>query len=95
MAIDIEHGSMSAAVVGQPADKIAQMAGIKAPGNTKILVAQLDGVGPEYPLSREKLSPILAFYVVDDYHEGIKRCEQITEFGGLGHSAVIHSEARK
>ena len=92
VAIDIEHGSMNAVVVGQPADKIARLAGVKAPANTKILVAELDGVGPEYPLSREKLSPILAFYVVEDYHEGIKRCEQITEFGGLGHSAVIHSE---
>jgi acetaldehyde dehydrogenase/alcohol dehydrogenase len=92
VAIDSKHDSMNAAVVGQPADKIAEVAGIKAPAGTKILIAELTGVGPEYPLSREKLSPILAFYVVEDYHEGIKRCEQITEFGGLGHSAVIHSE---
>jgi acetaldehyde dehydrogenase/alcohol dehydrogenase len=95
VAINSKHDSMSAAVVGQPAAKIAEMAGIQAPADTKILVAELAGVGPEYPLSREKLSPILAFYVVEDYHEGIKRCEQITEFGGLGHSAVIHSEDQK
>ncbi len=92
IAIDSEHGTMSGVVVGQPAVKIAEMANIKVPDNTKILVAELEGVGPEYPLSREKLSPILAYYVVVDYKEGIKRCEEITEFGGLGHSAVIHSE---
>ncbi|MGE5581255.1 MAG: bifunctional acetaldehyde-CoA/alcohol dehydrogenase [Bacillota bacterium] len=92
VAIDAQHDSMSAAVVGQPAAKIAEMAGIKAPANTKILVAELEGVGPDYPLSREKLSPILAYYVVEGYRQGIKRCEEITEFGGLGHSAVIHSE---
>ncbi len=92
VAIDSTHDCMNAVVVGQPASKIAEIAGIKVPSHTKILVAELEGVGPEYPLSREKLSPILAFYVVEDYHEGIKRCEQITEFGGLGHSAVLHSE---
>lgn len=92
VAIDERRGAMSPAVVGQPAVKIAEMAGIKAPEDTKILVAELGGVGPQYPLSREKLSPILACYVVEDYREGILKCEEMTEFGGLGHSAVIHSE---
>ena len=91
VAIDEKSGGMSAAVVGQSAVKIAAAAGIKVPEDTKILVAQLEGVGPEYPLSREKLSPILAYYTVTDYKEGIRRCEEMTEFGGLGHSAVIHS----
>ncbi len=91
VAIDEGRGSMSPAVVGQPAEKIAAMAGIKVPPGTQILVAELAGVGPEYPLSREKLSPILACYVVADYHEGIRRAQEMTEFGGLGHSAVIHS----
>lgn len=92
VAIDSRRQSMSADVVGQPSVKIAQMAGITVPAGTKVLVAPLEGVGPEFPLSREKLSPILGFYVVEDYNEGIRRCEQLTEFGGLGHSAVIHSE---
>lgn len=92
VAIDAKRQAMSADVVGQPATKIAAMAGIKVPEATKVLIAPLKGVGPDYPLSREKLSPILGFYVVEDYHEGIKRCEELTEFGGLGHSAVIHSE---
>jgi len=92
VAIDPQRQAMAAAVVGQPATKIAEMAGIEVPPGTKLLIAPLAGVGPDYPLSREKLSPILGFYVVEDYMEGIRRCEQLTEFGGLGHSAVIHSE---
>jgi acetaldehyde dehydrogenase/alcohol dehydrogenase len=92
VAIDAKRQAMSPAVVGQPAAKIAAMAGVEVPAGTKVLIAPLAGVGPEFPLSREKLSPILGFYVVEDFSEGIRRCEQLTEFGGLGHSAVIHSE---
>lgn len=92
IAIDKERASMSPQVVGQSVVKIAQMAGIKVPEDTRVLIAELAGVGPEYPLSREKLSPILAYYVVANYLEGIQRCEDMTEFGGLGHSAVIHSQ---
>lgn len=91
-AIDEEKCAMNPKIVGQPAHKIAEMAGFSVPQDTKILIAPLEGVGPVYPLSREKLSPILAFYIVDDYKAGIKKCEEMTEFGGLGHSAVIHSE---
>ena len=92
VAIDEKKGVMNAAVVGQSAYNIAQMAGLNVPKDTKILIAQLEGVGAEYPLSREKLSPILAYYVVKDAEQGIKRVEEMVEFGGLGHSAVIHSE---
>lgn len=78
-------------IVGMPAYKIAEMAGIKVPEDTKILVAELKGVGPEYPLSREKLSPVLACYKVSGLQEGLKRAEEMLEFGGIGHSAVIHT----
>lgn len=91
VAIDEKRSSMNAAVVGQPAVKIAKMAGISVPEGTKILVAPQKGVGTKYPLSQEKLSPILAFYTVRNSDEGIKRAIEITEFGGLGHSAAIHS----
>lgn len=84
--------ALNAEIVGQSARKIADMAGIKAPEDTRVLVAELAGVGPEYPISMEKLSPILACYVVEDYIKGIRLCEQVVEFGGLGHSAVIHAE---
>lgn len=86
-----ETCSLNADIVGRPAHIIAQMAGFSVPRQTKILVAQLDGVGPDYPLSREKLSPILGCYVGDSPAECIKRAEEVVEFGGLGHSAVIHS----
>lgn len=91
MATCGESCSLNADVVGRSASQIAQMAGFNVPPDTKILVAQLAGVGPEYPLSREKLSPILACYVVNDSKEGIRVAEQMVEFGGMGHSAVIHS----
>ncbi|MDP4182886.1 MAG: bifunctional acetaldehyde-CoA/alcohol dehydrogenase, partial [Bacillota bacterium] len=92
LAIDEKKCAMNPAVVGQSAYTIAKMAGLTVPEDTKILIAKLEGVGPEYPLSREKLSPILAYYVVDDFNAGIKKAEEMVEFGGLGHSAVIHSE---
>ena len=92
LVINKETCTINANIVGQSAYKIAEMAGIKnAPKDAKILVAELEGVGHDYPLSREKLSPVLACYKVKGYKEGIQRCVEMTEFGGLGHSAVIHS----
>ncbi len=91
MATCEESCSLNADIVGRSAEEIARLAGFQVPPNTKMLVAELAGVGPNYPLSREKLSPVLACYVVDDYREGIRVAEQMVEFGGLGHSAVIHS----
>lgn len=87
--------SLNADIVGRSAAEIAQMAGIEVPKETKILIARLTGIGPDYPLSREKLSPILACYVAGDYHEGISLCEETVAYGGLGHSAVIHSQNEK
>lgn len=83
--------AVNADIVGMPAFKIAQMAGVEVPEGTKILIAELQGVGPDYPLSREKLSPVLACYKVSSLEEGLKRAEEMLEFGGLGHSAVIHT----
>lgn len=94
-AIDSKKCAMNAGVVGQKPVVIAELAGFKVPEDTKILIARLEGVGPSYPLSREKLSPILAYYIVDSYEEGLKLSEEMLEFGGLGHSAVIHTEDTK
>ncbi|MFC4388101.1 bifunctional acetaldehyde-CoA/alcohol dehydrogenase [Gracilibacillus marinus] len=82
-------------IVGMSPVKIAEMAGIKVPENTKILVAELQEVGPQAPLSREKLSPVLACYKVGSTEEGLQRCEEMLEFGGLGHSAVIHATSQE
>ncbi|TXR69116.1 bifunctional acetaldehyde-CoA/alcohol dehydrogenase [Bacillus sp. AR8-1] len=78
-------------IVGKSAHYIASLVGIKVPEDTKILVAEIKGVGAEYPLSREKLSPVLACIKANSQEEGFKYCEEMLNLGGLGHSAVIHS----
>ncbi|MBG9791205.1 acetaldehyde dehydrogenase [Paenibacillus dendritiformis] len=91
MAMKAESCAVNPAIVGQSAKQIADMAGISVPDDTKILVAELDGVGPKYPLSAEKLSPVLACYKVKNAQEGIDRAAEVVAFGGMGHSSVIHS----
>jgi len=90
--INSEKGAVNPEVVGKPAKWIAEQAGITVPDGTKILIAKLDDVGPEYPLSREKLSPVLAYFTVNSTEEGFEKCRKMLEFGGLGHSAIIHSK---
>lgn len=77
-------------VVGKPAAYIAAKAGISVPAATRALVAPLTGVGRDFPLSIEKLCPVLAFYVVADWREGADRCVELLRFGGTGHSSGIH-----
>lgn len=84
-------GTVNADIVGKSAYEIAKNAGINVPESTKILVAKIDGIGEKYPLSREKLSPVLAYITVSSAEEGIKRAEETVMFNGMGHSAVIHS----
>jgi acetaldehyde dehydrogenase (acetylating) len=79
------------ALVGRPATFIAEKADINVPPGTRVLVAPLKGVGREYPLSIEKLSPVLSWYVVQDWREGCERCKEILRYGGMGHTMSIHS----
>jgi acetaldehyde dehydrogenase (acetylating) len=79
------------ALVGRPATAIAQAAGIAVPHDTQVLIAELKGVGRDYPLSIEKLSPVLSFYTVADWREGCERCKEILRYGGMGHTMSIHS----
>lgn len=79
------------ALVGKPATFIAEKAGISAPAGTRVLIAPLGGVGRDYPLSIEKLCPVLSFYVVQDWREGCERCKEILRYGGMGHTMSIHS----
>ncbi|WEG73440.1 bifunctional acetaldehyde-CoA/alcohol dehydrogenase [Vagococcus intermedius] len=83
--------AVNPAIVGNSAEAIAKLAGIKVPTGTKILVAELAGAGLEYPLSLEKLSPVLAMIKANDQKHAFELCEKMQEFG-LGHTAVIHSE---
>ncbi len=94
MFIKEKGGSLNSAIVGQSPYTIAKSADIEVPKETKVLVLKENGVGIEYPFSKEKLSPVLAYYVVENADEGINVAEKLIEFGGLGHSAVIHSEDR-
>jgi acetaldehyde dehydrogenase (acetylating) len=82
-------------MVGKPAMAVAEIAGIKAPDGTRVLIAELAGVGRDYPLSIEKLCPVLSSYVVRDWQEGCERSMQILRYGGMGHTMSIHSENEK
>jgi len=92
VAFNKEQKVMKVEVIGQPAPLIAEMAGIKVSSDTTILIAPLDRVGMESPLSLEILAPILAFYVADDFEKAIELCRQINQHGGLGHTASIFSK---
>lgn len=78
-------------LVGRSAVTIAERAGLRVPAGTRVLVAELGGVGKAFPLSIEKLCPVLSYYVVEDWREGCERCTQILRYGGLGHTMSIHS----
>ena len=87
---DVELGKLNPAIVGQSAVWIAKQAGFDVPADTSVLAVECKEVGPKEPISREKLSPVLAVFKVKDDKEGFKRAAEMVEFNGLGHSAAIH-----
>ncbi len=89
--INVPKKSVNPEVVGKTAHWIAERAGLSVPENTKILLVKLERPGVEYPLSLEKLSPVLAYFVAKDEKQGFEYAAKMLELGGLGHSAVIHS----
>jgi acetaldehyde dehydrogenase/alcohol dehydrogenase len=91
VAFNRDQKVMRVEVIGQPAARIARMAGLDVPDETSVLIAPLDAVGPGTPLSLEILAPILAFYVAEDFESAIELCRQINRHGGLGHTASIFS----
>ncbi|HHV09219.1 MAG TPA: bifunctional acetaldehyde-CoA/alcohol dehydrogenase [Clostridiales bacterium] len=91
VVINVNTGAVNPGIVGKSPVDIAALAGIKIPADTKILCTELEGVGPEYPLSKEKLSPVLAVIKAANLEKGLKLCEKMVELGGLGHSSVLHS----
>ena len=82
---------MRAEVIGQPATRIAEMAGIDVPPDTTLLIAELDDVGLHSPLSHEILAPVLASYTAIDLEHAVDLCRRINHHGGLGHTASIFS----
>jgi acetaldehyde dehydrogenase/alcohol dehydrogenase len=91
VAFDEKRGIMSAAVVGKSPVAIAAMAGVKVPEDTRLLVAPLKGIGPEYKLSSEILAPIIGFFVANDFDHAVKLCIDLNFFGGIGHTASVFS----
>jgi acetaldehyde dehydrogenase (acetylating) len=87
--------TLNAAIVGRPASLIADLAGISIPDGTRCLLADCAGVGRDFPWSIEKLSPTLAFFVVDGVVQGADRCHEILQFGGMGHTAGMHTSNRE
>lgn len=90
-----EKRTLNPAIVGKSVQHIAQLAGLNVSPDTRCLVAEVAGVGRDYPLSMEKLSPILAFYVADGLEQGAARCFEILSYGGMGHTAGIHTRSRE
>jgi len=87
--------SLNPQIVGKSVEFIANMAGITVPPGTRCLIADVGGVGRDFPLSMEKLSPILAFYVEDGIERGAARCNEVLHYGGMGHTAGIHTRSRE
>ncbi|MET4695560.1 bifunctional acetaldehyde-CoA/alcohol dehydrogenase [Endozoicomonas lisbonensis] len=88
----IVDGHVNSKIVGMKPVVIAEMAGIKIPAETRVIAAEIEGVGPEFPLSREKLSPVLGVLKARDSRHGIELADKMLNFGGLGHSAVLHAQ---
>lgn len=84
-------GSMNVATVGKPAEYLAAMAGFTVPKHTRILITRLDKSGHEEPLSREKLTTVLGWYEENGWEAGCERCIDLIQFGGRGHSLIIHA----
>ena len=95
LAVDAA-GHMNAEIVGRPAIDIARRAGLSVPQDTTLLIAELDGVGDAYPLSREILAPILAFYAVEGFEHAVNICIDLNFYGGIGHTVSLfcNDEAR-
>jgi acetaldehyde dehydrogenase (acetylating) len=90
-----EDGGMNTASVGKPATYLAALAGINVPKETRVLVCPLESVGKDEPLSREKLTTVLGWYVAPNWESGCERCLELIQFGGRGHSLIIHATDQK
>ena len=86
--------TLNAGIVGKSAQHIASLAGISVPKEARCLLADCGGVGRDHPWSIEKLSPTLAFFVVDGVERAADRCDEILHFGGMGHTAGMHTQNR-
>lgn len=86
-----ENGTMNPQIVGKPVTEIAKLCGIIVPADTTVLISEQTTIGHDNPYSREKLTPILAMYTVNDWDEGVTTCNAILENEGAGHTAILHT----
>lgn len=91
VVINLEKGAVNPDIVGKSPAFIANLAGFEIPADTKVLCTEINGVGPDHPLSKEKLSPVLAVLKAKDVEDGLVLCEKMLANGGMGHSSVLHS----
>ncbi len=87
----IVNGHLNAEIVGQPVQKLAELAGFSIPEDTRVIIGEVEKVGKDEPFAFEKLSPILAMYRAKDYEDAVEKAEQLVEFGGRGHTAVLYT----
>ncbi|MGM0370669.1 MAG: bifunctional acetaldehyde-CoA/alcohol dehydrogenase, partial [Bacillota bacterium] len=88
----LTDGHVNSEIVGQPAYKIASLAGLDLPEETKVLIAEVEEVGEEEPFSYEKLSPTLALYRAEDFTTAVDNATDLVEFGGMGHTSVLYTD---
>lgn len=91
-AVLVKEGKLNAAIVGQSAVAIAEMAGVKVPEESKVLIGEVTDIGPDEPFSYEKLSPVLALYRAADFNEAVDKAAALVEFGGIGHTSVLYTD---
>ncbi|NCR43071.1 MAG: bifunctional acetaldehyde-CoA/alcohol dehydrogenase [Microcystis aeruginosa SX13-01] len=87
----LKDGHINPDIVGQSVEKLAAIAGISVPEDTRLLIGEVENIGLEEPFSYEKLSPILAMYRAKDFEDGVKKAEKLVLFAGRGHTAVLYT----
>ncbi len=87
----IVNGRLNAEIVGQPVQKIAEIAGFSIPEQTRVIIGEVEDINHEEPFAHEKLSPILAMYHASSFEEAVDKAESLVEFGGRGHTAALYT----
>lgn len=91
--IDRKRGTVNPAIVGQSAVKIAEMAGVEVPANTKVLIGETKEISLEEPFAQEKLSPLLGMISCKTFEEGVDKARLLVELGGIGHTSVLYTDS--
>ncbi|ATA24051.1 bifunctional acetaldehyde-CoA/alcohol dehydrogenase [Brenneria goodwinii] len=88
----LKNGALNAAIVGQPAAKIAELAGLSVPANTKVLIGEVTDIDESEPFAHEKLSPTLAMYRAADFNDAVIKAEKLVAMGGIGHTSCLYTD---